>query len=419
MDQIDELVLEENTNQDILITQTKSFINPLFEYIQKKFKKHEKQSEFILTNVMTPFEAIKEGAEKAIASYIKMGNEGLVTQKLVLGPQPKTKETNQAELLVKQLLKDFNSIKFIKIDNVYLAISTDNIYNFSKILERVDFNQITLTNEELLNYHALLNSDNICNKPFLNNILRRPTRQDFIDLDPENLCSSLTFPEKEAINIYTSSYYYVMNSLMRGNIDEAVEGDYSCFDSCSKEEQANRTLKEAFLHIAVAVSALNKLPDFVPPLGTDGECQKYLYRSESNLPNSILDQRKRAILEGGKVTREMGFLSTAFSKPAAGFFSEFTRSTIMLKGLKGKKITPLSQFGEVEREVLIPPTQVQWLYCKDIVTDVYKNTMTLFIAKPVNTPFNISTLEDQDKKEAWLLAQNKDLLHGSSKAMMA
>jgi hypothetical protein len=69
----------------------------------------------------------------------------------------------------------------------------------------------------------------------------------------------------------------------------------------------------------------------------------------------------------------MGFISILFSKSAEGFLSETSQAGILIKNLKGKKITPLSQIAS-EREILLPPTQMRWLYHKDIVTDIYKVT---------------------------------------------
>jgi hypothetical protein len=54
--------------------------------------------------------------------------------------------------------------------------------------------------------------------------------------------------------------------------------------------------KEALLHVAVAVSALNKLPDYEAFLGDDGQPQKYLYRVENYLPEDVLKKRKWAMM---------------------------------------------------------------------------------------------------------------------------
>jgi hypothetical protein len=376
--------------EELSITQNKIIhnilVNPLIptstndKKIAEKHEKHMEESQPILSGVLTPYEAFKEGFERAIASFIKLGSEGKVN-KIVSEEQTKNIETELMETLIKSLLFDFNSVKFIKKDEKYLAISNGKLYQFSNILEKANFNLIKLTNKDLVAYQILLNSGALYQQPYLN--MGKPTEKDFEDRDPQGLCKNISFAEKEAINIYTGHYYRAMNSLMRGNIDDAVTWG-SAPDFFTVKEQASHNIKETLLHVIVAVSGLNKLPDFVPPPGIDGKPQKYLYRSEGSLPENILAQRKWAVLNGGEITTEMGFISTAFSKPAEGFFGEHSSSAVMIKSLKGKKITPLSQFGDSEREILLPPTQLQWKYHKDIITDIYRNTMPLFIAKPVN-----------------------------------
>lgn len=377
-------ILVQNTKTTSSIQSTKT--------IEEKHEKHLKESEPILSGVLTPYGAFKGGFERAIASFLKLGNEGKA-KKIVSEKPIKNIETELMEKLIKNLLKNFDSVKFIKKDKRYLAISEGKLYQFSNLLEKTNFNLISLSKKDLDSYQKLLDKGKLYEEPQLG--MRKPTAKDFIKADPKNLCKNLSFAEKEAINIYTGSAYQVMNSLMRGDIEEAINSNYLP-QFLTKKEQANQTIKETLLHIAVAVSGLNKLPDFVPPPGPDGQPQKYLYRGESSLPQSVIDKRKWAVLQGGDITFEMGFISTSFSKPVSGFFSEHSTSGILIKNLKGKKITPLSQFGNSEREVLLPPTQMQWKYEKEIITKTYKNTMPLFLAKPVtvNSPIDPSITKD-------------------------
>lgn len=395
--------------QALLVNKHPPFIHPLIEDIQKKFEKHKQNALPILSKVMTPYEAFKNGCEKAISSFIKLGQEGQHTHEIVKGPQFVNKETQEMETLIHELLERFERVKFVKTNNTYYAFLSGKRIDLSNILTKTNFNQIRLSPEQLETYHRLIETDKLQTKPWISSALNgRPTDADFQRLDPENLCANLTFPEKEAINIYTGNQYNVMNSLMRGDIEGSIDKNYSLV-SRSKKEQMNLTLKENLLHIAVAVSALNKLPDFIPPVDSNGETSKYLYRGEGYLPPSVLAQRKWSVQNGGRVTIEMGFLSTAYNKPADAFFSESTQAGILFKNLKGKKVTPLSQFGQTEREILLPPTQIQWLYHKEIITDIFKNKMNLFIAKPVTVPYEQPTIENTIAKKAWV-AKNKEPL---------
>lgn len=372
-------------------------ISPLYQsfYVEsvKKYEKHTEQSQPILSGVLTPYEAFKEGFERAIASFIKLGQEGLVKKKIVSEVQIKNVETELLEQLIKNLLKDFDSVKFVKKDNRYLAISGGKLYQFSTLLERANFNLISLREEDFKGYQNLIDNNQLLHQPYLQTSGYKPSERDFDQADPEHLCRTLSFAEKEAINVYTGNFYRSINALMRGQIDDAINYNYLLPSMLTPQAKANQTIKEGLLHIALAVSGLNKLPDYIPPNGPDGKPAKYLYRAEGYVPDDVLAKRKWSVLQGGEITIEMGFISAAFEKPAGGFFNENAQAAILIKNLKGKKVTPLSQFGNTEREILLPPTQMQWLYHKDIITDVFKKQMALFIAKPVtvNLPSNHTT----------------------------
>lgn len=323
-----------------------------------------------LANALSPFKAFKEGFERAIAKYITGGQE---VKKTVTSETPiKNTETALMEKIVKSLLHDFHSVRFLKHRDTYVAIMNGRIYQFSLLVERCDFNQISLTETELSHYHSMIEKHQFSMNPSF-------SPYQFAQLNSHKEIRKLTFAEREALNIYTGPGYHAMNTFLRGGMDDVVMS-YSVL-GFSKKERTNLALKETLLHAAIAVSGLNKLPDFVPPVGPDGSRQKYLYRAENSLPEDILKKRKWAVLTG-KPTKEMGFISTSFLKPSEAFFSEFSKSGILIESLKAKKITDLSCF-ESEREVLLPPTQMLWLHQKDVVTDVFKKTIPLFIAKPV------------------------------------
>jgi hypothetical protein len=324
-----------------------------------------------LSKALTPFRAFKEGFEEAIASFLMEGQE---VKKTDISEKPiKNTETLLMEKIVKSLLKDFNSVRFVKNRNHYVALMDGKVYQFSILLEKTDFNQISLTDKELIHYHKMIKNQQFSMGTSLD---RRELKK--LNEDPD--IRKLTFGEREALNIYSGSGYSPMNTLLRGDID-GITGFYF-HDTLTQKESANLAIKETLLHAAVAISGLNKLPDFVPPIGPDGKQQTYLYRAENSLPDDILKKRKWSVLTGNP-TKEMGFISTSYFKPAEGFFSEFSNSGILIECLKAKKITALSAFKDAEREVLLPPTQMLWLYHKDVVTDVFKNTIPLFIAKPV------------------------------------
>lgn len=371
--------------------------NALIEQIRAE---NEVNAQPILAGLISPFEAFKEGCEKAIASYLQLGCEEQLLNSLVDAPQSKTEETQLVEDLVKCLLQDFNSVKFVKKEERYLAIAQGKLYHFSSLLKRVNFNHIEMDAKDLDAYHQLLDSGQLFEQPYIFSLCKRPVEEDFDFLDEDKCCRTLTLAEKEAINIYTGSAYRAMNNLMRGKIGEAIE---CCQvpEMFTKKAAVNHGIKETLLHIAVAVSGLNKLPDFTPSLDLEGGEQKFIYRAEGSLSEDILKNRKWAVIKGGGVTTEMGFLSAAYSKP--GFFNEYTRSGVLLQNLKGKKITPLSRFGDEEREVLLPPTQMRWLQYKDIVSDVFQNQITLFLAQPVTVSPDLALDYEPMATDEWVV----------------
>lgn len=362
-------------------------IVPVLEKIDLKIEKHKENAKPILSGQMTAFEAFQSGCEQAIASYIKMGNEGHITQKLVELPFKKSQETLDAEILIKGILQNFDAVTIVKNHGKYLVYFNGKKYDLQKIIQNVNFNQINLTSNDLKAYENLL-SNKLSNTPFLNDSSHAPLYQ------------SLTYGEKAAINVYTGSGYMNMNDLLRGDI-QAVANNASAQPPLTQKAASSLALKETLLHVAVAVSGLNKLPDFVPNPGPDGQPRKYVYRGEYSVPSSVLEKRKKAVEEGGKTLWEMGFLSTAHTQPASGFFSSYSKVGIMIRDIKGKDVSGLSMFP-YEREILFPPTQMQWLYHKEIVVDaVYHKTMDLFVVRAVGTTHTYTTIEDDLAKKAW------------------
>lgn len=371
-------------------------ITPSSEGAQQ-FLKHKEQAQFILDEIITPYEALKQGSDELIGGYIKLGNEDSLMKKFHSNIQIKSEETMILERLIKAILYYFDLVKFIKTENQFFAIWNEQIFHFSNLLERANFNHIELSLDDLEQYHYLSVSDFFFQIPKISSLDNRPTLEDFAQLDPHNLCQHLTLSEKEAINLYTGSTYHSMNHLLRGKVDEAVE-KLSPDCQLPQELKIDHCIKEILLHVAVAISGLNKLPDFHL---SDMGC-KYLYRAESSLPEETIKKRKWAVLTGG-ITTEKGFISTACQKPAESYFSEATQVSILIENCRGKDIRPLSQAGDLEREILLPPTQMQWKYFKVITTDTLQNKMTVFIATPVTVdPKQTLDYEPLDE-EGWLI----------------
>lgn len=340
----------------------------------ERAEKHRKNAEPILNGSMSAFRAFQDGKETAISAYLKLDNEDRPMRRIREGEEVRNEETMIMADIIKSLLMDYNSVEFIKQNNKIYVVIKGESHDLKQLLDFTNFNQITFTEASLKKYHDYIDLY-FGYKPWLNN--GRPSNNDFTKRDPEGNCKKLNFAEKEAINIYTGSAYLDMNALLRNKLNNFLN---------NSPYTINKSLKEMLLHAAVAVSGLNKMPDFEPTKNNDGTFPKYIYRGESYVSDSILEERLEAVKEGGDVTLEGGFLSAAYGKPVNGFFGEHSKCGIMFRNVKGKKIISLSMFGQSEREVLLPPTHVQWRYHKNVISDHAKNTVALFLAIPVTAP---------------------------------
>lgn len=203
---------------------------------------------------------------------------------------------------------------------------------------------------------------------------------------------------------YTGSAYDMINSFMRGLFDNAVKTNTQVA-GLSEEARIDATLKEALIHTCVNVAALNKLLDF-QKIGATGEADRYLFRGEtSSCPEFVIEKRKEAVRKGGAVEMECGFMSTSYQQPNSSFFNASSKAGVVIENVKGKNVMPLSQFGTAEREILVPPTQIQWRYHKRISAP-FGSEIDLFYAYPVSVPPEKPTRLNLEKAH---LKASKDL----------
>lgn len=332
-----------------------------------------------------PFKDFCHGAEQAVAAYLLQGNENGVKHQLYFGPQNITSETIKAKKIIDSLLDDYESVSFYKKNGQFYAAIGNEKIDFSATIKRVNFNHIKLSYDQLVVYNRLFNTQNFLNKPMRAGFDNTPVDKDYFEEnDPKKICKNITLAEKKAINIYTGSFHESMNALMRGKIDHCINCNGALPSYLSKTKKINLTLKETILHVTAAVGGLNKLPDYDPPKNSDGTKPQYLYRGEGE---EMKELRRKAMQDGGEVTMELGFISASYEKPASSFFNEYSGNGILIKNVNGKNITPLSQFQDAEREILLPPTQLQWLYHKEVKAP-NGNKLNLFLAIPVRVPFD-------------------------------
>jgi hypothetical protein len=126
-----------------------------------------------------------------------------------------------------------------------------------------------------------------------------------------------------------------------------------------------------------AIHGFYKLPDY------QGPKKKYLWRGESFLTGDVklaldvkeVERRINAI--GKDPEPAFGFTSTS----AQGLDQKFAGNclTLLLYEEGGKDVSKYSKYHG-ETEILFPPTQIQWLYHKELESGGH-----LFIARPVQT----------------------------------
>src|SRR5271165_1255746 len=104
---------EQNQTNNVLASLQASVLappTPLISPVEAKHEKHKQNSDPILSKVLTPYEAFRNGFERAIASYIKLGQEKNITSGLEKTAPNKSEETELMEKLIKSLLYDFDSV---------------------------------------------------------------------------------------------------------------------------------------------------------------------------------------------------------------------------------------------------------------------------------------------------------------------
>lgn len=324
---------------------------------------------------------VDNGLEYAIKDYVNsQPSVSSVERLLVQGPQIKNEETFILEKVIHDLLSDPNQLVFeviprsnqcyIKDSNgELLKDSTGKNVELSELLKKANINHISLSKEQLSAFRTFLNNSSLSNDITTLNSRSMPTNPKLGETD-----NKLTRTEKAALQLYISeNHYSSIQKLLQGRIDE-FGADY---DSTNVDS----FLKSYLLVAAVGVSALNRLPDFE----STNESQ-FLYRYDMSLPESKLQERIQNVRDGGKVSTETAFISTSHTRPAE-FFKDGNVITLF-ENCKAKSVEKLSPLDE--REVTMPPTQVQWKYHHEF-TDSSGKTIHLFIARAVTTPTEAST----------------------------
>lgn len=305
--------------------------------------------------------------EEVVKSLKKPANKIALEQ----GALQKNNYTYALEALITRFLQKQNdptsrSVEFNIDNDKLMAIMDGREYDVSEIIKHANLNHLEFTPEDFDNFMYFIHNGNPEFMPFLDSAEGIPTMEDYEKREKEGLhpdgLKELSLAEKTAINIYTGPFYIYSNSLLRGNLNN--------IDNDSKK------IGEILATLAMCCSGLNKATVDVPQHST---------RFEENFSEELTQKRIKAVENGGYITQEMGFFSTAvqLNDEAAMMYGQMLEegmgTGIILSDLHGKYVGSISQKPN-EAEFLIPPTQVRWL--KHHQTEKGGH---VFYAKPVNT----------------------------------
>lgn len=302
------------------------------------------------------------------------------TLKPTFGPLQISVATQQLQIIVDHLFQNLDSVDCIKEGETVYVMCDGIRYNLREILSQANLEQVQLRADQLDQYDTWLASptSNIKYRPQESSfVLVKPSAEFFAKRDPDGLYGGLHIGEKCAINVYTGDANTFIIRLLSGRFDRAVEG-YDPRGSIADETvRFNRCIKEGLLHSIVAISGLRKIPDFI---GSDGTIPKYLFRGDSWPPAKtkiITDLVER----GGDFSLEP-LLSTSYQQPVAGWVKNIG---ILLENSHGKDVTGLSQYDKSEREILLPPVPLQWMYHKQALNPFQGNKpIDFFMARPLH-----------------------------------
>ena len=266
----------------------------------------------------------------------------------------------------------------------YIHEPTGQTYDLFKLIHGLNVGHISLPQEFYTKFVAYVheNLNEAFNLPGSSGV---PTESTFFELDPEGEHSHLSYAEKLATVLYSGALCSEMNSLLRYDFGSETPGD--------------RALKNAIVSVVLCSSGLNKIPI---------KRFDYVFRGESGLPKKIVENRKKAMKEGG-TTWERGFVSTSYSHGESKFIGD--SNVIFTGGMYGQDISKLTEYPD-EHEVLLVPTQVEW---KGMLTDEKGNIY--FHANTVTTLSGLTPEQQQAPQEKFIQKQKADVKTDDEKQM--
>ncbi|HKY69361.1 MAG TPA: ADP-ribosyltransferase domain-containing protein [Gammaproteobacteria bacterium] len=268
-------------------------------------------------------------------------------QELIYGPLNKNMYTQEFELIAKSLLRDPNNASFhiqktAAHDKSLILTLDHHSYNVSDIFHKANLSHVKMDSHDSHYYTQFLTHEalNVPQSPY-----------NFFAYDhyalphfPDNpRYENLSYGEKCAINVYTGSFFQVLNTFLHGDVTvlEAWKAYPDHFQTLAKE---------IVLHTAMMSSGLNEIDPTSNP--------EDVYRGERSISNHHMEERHDVIMGKEVCTNEPAFMSTSSDPYIAINFS--SDAYIHFINNAGKNISELSMFP-MENEYLMLPGQVKWL----------------------------------------------------------
>lgn len=262
---------------------------------------------------------------------------------LTAGPANISTYTQKLMEITADFLND--KILDVKIENdkYILYYENNDTVNLSECLSYANLAHIRFPDAELhkkfvdFSYRECFDKKfQLINKihPTLTNLGFSTKPKDFRDLDPKGTkLSHLSDAEIAGINIYTTNFFDKINDFLEGKI----------------KIKTIIELKEVLLSSLFCASGLNKTPI---------ETYHHSYRGSSS--SSINLEKKKTLASEGGIVYEKGFTSTAKSFDEKNSFWINTSALIFVDGVLGQDVSLISA-TPYEKEILISPTQIQYL----------------------------------------------------------
>lgn len=258
--------------------------------------------------------------------------------RFVFGPLNKSIHTQMFELLCKCLAKDSKDISFhlkpISDDQSHIiAQFGSQTLNVTNLLQKVNFNHVSLTKTDSEHYMHFLYDSNEYGSWYGNHHYLSSQYQ------------TLSQGEIQAIKSYSGSAYYTINSVLYGNT-EPLTGSYDYII----DNNIDSPTKALMLNIGFLSSGLNNI---MPDVSFEG----HTYRGEHHINFDDIQHRIAHTTSSLDFDCMPAFMSTSGSQDISSFFSQ--GSMIVFDHAYGKDISGLSHFPQ-ENEYLLPPGQIKF-----------------------------------------------------------